>query len=253
MEIGAQFYTLREFCKTPRDLASSLEKVAEIGYRTVQISGVCPYEPEWLADRLREYGLRAVLTHTNPDRIRTDTHAVFLEHKSFNCRYIGIGSMPGGFDHPENYDAFVRNFRPVGEQIAHWGGKLMYHNHQMELSKAPDGFRYLEKMAEDFSPQALGFTLDTYWIQYAGGDPAFWISQLAGRVPCIHLKDMTCAGKEQRMAPVGQGNMNFERVFAAAEEAGTEYMLVEQDNCYNEDPFICLKRSYEYLTAVGFH
>ena len=55
------------------------------------------------------------------------------------------------------------------------------------------------------------------------------------------------------MAPVGQGNMNFERVFAAAEEAGTEYMLVEQDNCYNEDPFICLKRSYEYLTAVGFH
>ena len=31
MKIGAQFYTLREFCKTPEDLALSLRKVADIG------------------------------------------------------------------------------------------------------------------------------------------------------------------------------------------------------------------------------
>ena len=38
MQIGAQFYTIREFCKTPEDLALSLKKVADIGYKTVQIS-----------------------------------------------------------------------------------------------------------------------------------------------------------------------------------------------------------------------
>ena len=35
MQIGAQFYTIRDFCKTPEDLALSLRKVADIGYKTV--------------------------------------------------------------------------------------------------------------------------------------------------------------------------------------------------------------------------
>ena len=45
MKIGAQFYTIRDFCKTPEALAESLQKVADIGYTTVQISGTCAYEP----------------------------------------------------------------------------------------------------------------------------------------------------------------------------------------------------------------
>ena len=54
------------------------------------------------------------------------------------------------------------------------------------------------------------------------------------------------------MAVVGEGNINFDRVFTCAEKAGTKYMLVEQDDCNGEDPFECLKRSYEYLKSRGF-
>ena len=57
---------------------------------------------------------------------------------------------------------------------------------------------------------------------------------------------------DRKMAVIGEGNINFERVFAAAERAGTKYMLVEQDDCNGEDPFVCLKRSFEYLKACGF-
>jgi hypothetical protein len=39
MEIGAQFYTVRQQCQNLEDFALSLKKVADIGYRTVQISG----------------------------------------------------------------------------------------------------------------------------------------------------------------------------------------------------------------------
>jgi len=53
------------------------------------------------------------------------------------------------------------------------------------------------------------------------------------------------------MAPVYEGNMNFDAILAAAEDAGTEYALVEQDECYGEDPFACLARSYENLKAKG--
>ena len=55
------------------------------------------------------------------------------------------------------------------------------------------------------------------------------------------------------MAPIGEGNLNWNRIFKSAEAAGTRYMLVEQDNCNGEDPFECLRRSYEFLSACGFH
>ena len=101
----------------------------------------------------------------------------------------------------------------------------------------------------DFCKDLDGFALDTFWITAGGGDPAQWIERLSGRVPCIHLKDFAY-GKV--MSVVGEGNINFERVFECARNAGTEYMLVEQDNCNGEDPFECLRRSYEYLKACGF-
>ena len=41
MKIGAQFYTVRDFCKTKEGLFESLKKVADIGYTAVQLSGVC--------------------------------------------------------------------------------------------------------------------------------------------------------------------------------------------------------------------
>ena len=68
-------------------------------------------------------------------------------------------------------------------------------------------------------------------------------------MPCIHLKDYAYG---QKMAVVGEGNINFDRVFAKAEDAGTKYMLVEQDNCGGEDPFACLQRSYAFLKSRGF-
>ena len=108
----------------------------------------------------------------------------------------------------------------------------------------------LEKLAQEIPADVMGFTLDTFWVQAGGGDPAQWVKNLAGRVPAIHLKDFSYGRK---MAVVGEGNINFDRVFAEAEGAGTKYMLVEQDDCNGEDPIECLRRSYEYLKACGFN
>ena len=112
-----------------------------------------------------------------------------------------------------------------------------------------DGKIILEHIADRIPKEHMGFTLDTFWVQAGGGDPAYWLERLSGRVPVIHLKDYAYGKK---MAVLGEGNINFDRVFEKAEAAGTKYMLVEQDDCNGEDPFDCLKRSYDYLKARGF-
>lgn len=124
----------------------------------------------------------------------------------------------------------------------------MYHNHSTKFIKH-NGKVVLQHIADNFAPEKLGFTLDTYWVQVGGGDPAQWIEKLTGRVPCIHLKDYAY---DRKMAVLGEGNINFDRVFQMAEKAGTKYLLVEQDECNGEDPFACVKRSYDYLKSRGF-
>ena len=249
MEIGAQFYTLRDFCKDLDSFAETLKKVADIGYKTVQISGTCDYEPEWLKSELKKNGLKCVLTHTPADKLQNDPAKVAAEHDLFDCKYVGLGWF--GFDEEkegQHYDDFIRIYKPVANTLKQNGKYFMYHNHDGEFKKY-NGKLIIESLAEDFSPDEMGFTLDTFWVQAGGGDPAQWIERLSGRVPCIHLKDYAFGRK---MAVIGEGNINFDRVFEKAESAGTRYMLVEQDDCNGEDPFDCLKRSYEYLKSRGF-
>lgn len=253
MEIGAQFYTLRQFCKTAEDLAETLKKVADIGYKTVQLSGVCKYDPVWMKEQLDKNGLRCVLTHVN--FAEASVADLIADHNVLNCDCIGLGGY-GVFwkkdDEAVPLEQIVPGFKaeygPIAEEIYKGGKYFMYHNHHYEFQKV-GGKTLMELFAEAIPAEQMGFTLDTYWVQVGGGDPAAWLQKLSGRVPCIHLKD---CGFGPKMLPIGEGNINFDRVFAAAEQAGTKYMLVEQDNCNGEDPFDCLKRSYDYLRACGF-
>lgn len=108
--------------------------------------------------------------------------------------------------------------------------------------------RNVDVILERFSPDELGIIMDTYWVQKGGADPIEWLHKLSGRVDAIHYKDMFWNGD---MAPIGEGNMNFEGIISASEKVGIEHILVEQDNCNGEDPFDCLARSYKYLTSLG--
>ena len=247
MIVGAQLYTVRDFCKDLDGFAETLKKVADIGYTTVQVSGTCAFEPQWLKEELAKNGLRCVITHTPMDRLK-DAEQVCRDHKVFGCKCIGLGMYRlDDRDETANYACFLETCKPIAQGIQKHGGYFMYHNHDQEFKKI-NGKTILRQMAQDFAPEEMGFTLDTYWIQKGGADPAQYVQEFAGRIPCIHLIDYAFGGD---MAVVGEGNINFDRVLAAAEKSGTEYLLVEQDHCYGEDPFDCLQRSYQNLRAMG--
>ena len=252
MQIGAQFYTVRSQCQTLEDFALTLRKVADIGYKTVQISGTCPYDAAWLKEQLDKNGLQCVLTHIPVPRLTGETAQVIADHFTFDCPRIGLGWYAFDDEKAEtSYDNFLKTFLPVAEAIHKGGRYFMYHNHDQEFKRAPGSSRIiLEKLADEIPAELMGFTLDTFWVQAGGGDPAQWIERLSGRVSAIHLKDYAYGRK---MAVIGEGNINFDRVFEKAEMAGTKYMLVEQDDCNGEDPIECLRRSYQNLKACGFN
>lgn len=63
LKIGAQLYTVRDFMKTPEEMAASLKKIHSIGFETVQVSGIGPVDWERdLAAMLKENQLTCVAT-----------------------------------------------------------------------------------------------------------------------------------------------------------------------------------------------
>ena len=125
-----------------------------------------------------------------------------------------------------------------------------YHNHSHELVRHGEK-TWLAMLYEQSDPRYLKAEIDTYWVQAGGVDPADWVRRCAGRMPILHLKDMVMGPDGQRMAEIGEGNLNWPTILAAAKDGGVEWYCVEQDNCYDRDPFESLKISLENLHAMG--
>jgi len=255
MKIGAQLYTVRDACQTLEGFADTLAKVADMGFTTVQVSGTCDYEGDWLAEQLKKNGLRCDLTHIELPEITDTTDALVEKHNVFGCPCIGIGYMPhecrGSM---ESVTRFCDIVAPAAKRIRELGSMLMYHNHAFEYEKAPDGRSYMEVLSDRFASDELGFTLDTYWVQYGGYDPAEEIRRLSGRIPCVHFKDMEILPDgEKRYCPVGSGVLDFDGILAALEGTGCRVAFIEQDECFGKDPFACLKESFAYLKSLGLN
>lgn len=250
-QLAAQLYTLRDFCKTPRDTFQSLKKVKAIGYDVVQVSGICPIEYPDLARMLTDTGLECCVTHTPYNRMKDEPEKVAEEHKMIGCKYAAIGSLPGEYRNAEGYARFAKEATEVGKKLAAYGICFGYHNHSFELEKFGDRTG-LQILYEDSDPEAFKAEIDTYWIQHGGGDPAWWIERLSGRIPLVHLKDMTVVDFKPIMAEVGEGNLNWPRILDACRNAGVEWYIVEQDEC-QRDPFDSLEISLRNLKAMGLN
>jgi len=250
--IGVQTFTLREHMKTIADIAKTLERIRAIGYTSVQLSGCWPQDAGALAKVLKDSGLKAASTHVGWGDFTGDLDTLIENHRLWDCSHPAIGGLPKDYFCEEGVRQFLNELTPIANRLAEAGMDFSYHNHNHELARY--GRRtWLARLYEDGSPDVVKAEIDTYWITAGGGDPAAWIRTCAGREPILHVKDMLVTPeREQRFAPIGDGNLNWPAILDAATASGVEYLMVEQDNCYGEDPFDCLKRSYDFLTGMGY-
>lgn len=254
MKIAAQLYTLRNFCKTPDDILKTFHRVKEIGYNYVQASGMGPIDAELLAKHAEDAGVKIVLTHTPFDRIVNDTERLIEEHRIFGCERIGMGAMVKDYATSlEKCDEFCKLIEPVVQKINDAGMKFLYHNHHFEFMKF-DGETILERLLSHTDPKTFLLTLDLYWVQAGGASPEKTVKKYGDRIELTHYKDMKIvkgeSWYEQHMAPVGEGNLDWKDITKLCEEANVPFAAVEQDDCYGEDPFDCMARSFRYMKDV---
>jgi len=246
-QVGLQLFTLRDHLKTPADIAGSLKKVREIGYTAVQVSGMGRIDEAELVQILDGEGLTLCATHEPGPKILDETEQVIERLKKLKCS-ITAYPFPAGVDFSDirSVDMLIAKLDAAGAKMQAEGLRLTYHNHGNEFHKI-GGKTVLDRIYDETRPENLGAELDTYWVQYGGGNPVVWCEKMAGRQPIIHLKDYTCTPENQAMfCEVGYGNLDFPAIIAAAEKGGCEWFVVEQDKTPG-DPFDSIRMSFEYI------
>ena len=250
-QIGAQYYTLREFTKTIEDFDKTCRKVKEIGYKIVQISGT-PLGATEMKAVLDKNGLKVATTHRSFDDFLNNLDEVMEYNRILGCELCGVGSMPPKYrDSAEGVSQFIKEMNEVAEKLKKEGLYFGYHNHAFEFVKF-DGKFIMERLIEESDPDAVKFIVDTYWLQFGGLNPAKFIKKLGERAMVVHFKDLKMNLEDKvEMAEVGEGNLDWDDIIGACDESGAKWAMVEQDVC-QRNPFESLKMSYDYLITKGF-
>jgi len=245
--VALQLYTVRE--ETARDFVGTLEQVAGIGYVGVELAGYGPLSPEELRAKLAALGMVVAGSHIALARLENELPAVIAECRILGCPTVVCPILPQERRTEVGFRDLAVALNRIGALVQAEGLAFCYHNHAFEFETTIDGLTTYDWLAVHTDPALVHLELDAFWAQKAGHDPAALLAQYVGRVPLVHLKDMT-ADAAQTFAPVGAGSVDFAPIFAAAERGGVHWYIVEQDKAEGS-AITAARTSWENLRAMG--
>ncbi|WP_428965350.1 sugar phosphate isomerase/epimerase family protein [Micromonospora fluostatini] len=258
-QISIQLYTLRD--QLAIDLPGTLAELRRIGYRRVEHAGFVDRTATEFRAALDTAGLRATSGHVEiPQPFdpaaweRTLADAVTV-----GCRYVvqsWFGMGPDGLPlrDPQAYRQFARDLDQAGRMAARAGLRFGYHNHHLEFVPLTDGRTGFEILAAGTDPRRVHFELDLFWTWRGAQDPVDVIRAHRGRIRQFHVKDIDWLGN---FADLGDGMIDFGRIFDRAGEAGVEEYIVERDDAGEAprqpaDALETARKGFVYLSSLRY-
>jgi len=245
MKIALTLYTVRELLE--EDFEGTMKKIADIGYRTCQISGLPQQlEPEQIRATFDKLGIKALAPHISLKALTEYIDEVIRNAKILGCDsvylpWVDSSKLTAG------WKSFADSLKPIADRLNAEGLAFGYHNHsfEFELENGRPGF---EIFWESAPPNVLA-EIDVYWVKHGGGDPADWIRRLGKRVVLTHWKDMS-NDEFETYEEIGKGKLDWDGILAACNEVGAEYAIVELDKCPNP-PLESITVSREFMLSKG--
>ncbi len=252
--IGLQLYTVRD--KIKNDLDGTLNRLAEIGYNSMEAAGYNAADntfygmkPKEFAAKLNSLGMPLHSSHTVFELNLAEK--VCAGAAEAGSQFVIYPYLPDNFrKNIDGYKATAEKFNKMGEIANKHGIRFGYHNHAFEFEKM-EGKIGMDVLIEETDPSLVTFEIDLYWVTKGGYDPVDYILKYPGRFELYHVKDMVKTD-DMFFAPVGTGRIDFEKIFAIKEQAGMKYFFVEQDRFREYDALESVETSFNYLNNASF-
>jgi sugar phosphate isomerase/epimerase len=245
--VGLQLYTVRDLMKA--DLPGTLAKVAAIGYKEVEFAGYFGQTPTQIRELLHRNGLTSPSTHLSFDSLENGWQKQLDDAKTAGHHWATIAWIPE--EKRKTLDDWKRHaalFNRAAEQAKAAGLRFAYHNHDFELKQFGDT-RPLDLLLRSTDPKLVDFEMDLYWVVFGGGSPLDFFKRYPKRFPMVHVKD-SAGPPDNKMVDVGQGKIDFRRIFAQSDKAGIKHYFVEHDQ--PADPIATITNSYRSLHNLSF-
>lgn len=246
--LGVQLYTVRDQLAT--DFEGTLRKVAEIGFSEFEFAGYYDRSPAQVRALLDELDVRAPSAHLGLNLFRADIDKLIGDANVIGHRYLVVPSANGRT--ADGWKQLAADFNLYAEKVARAGMRFGYHNHAAEFADLGGGTTAYDILLQETDPGLVDFELDLYWAVRGGQDPVAMFARSPGRFKLFHVKDMADRSGSQAMAPVGEGEIDFAAIFAAAEQAGVQHYFVEHDNAaeYPAGSLASIATSYRNLRRL---
>jgi sugar phosphate isomerase/epimerase len=257
---GLQLYTVRD--DMTKDPKATLTALAEIGYADLECAG---YDEgkfygmprEEFKKVIDDLGLTILSGHIatgqqTPDKTGTLINgwekacedAVFMGQKSIVCPNLTEEERSS----IDKYKELADLFNKCGATAKEYGLTFAYHNHAFEFEELEGQLPY-DVLLERMDESVANFELDLYWITKAGYDPHAYFDNHPGRFPLWHVKDMEDS-EDRFFTEVGNGVIDWIKIFNKIEVSGMKNFYVEQDVCRNHKPLESVKISHNYLSSI---
>jgi sugar phosphate isomerase/epimerase len=239
-KISIQLYTLRNLFEA--DLEGTMSALADVGYRKVEMAGTYGRSAAEFRRILDANHIRATSSHVGIDGIDLDQAIVdarTLGNRRVVHPYANFATIAEWTDFAARLEAAGKAFRRAGIPLG-------YHNHNHEFLPI-DGVKPYDVITHGTSRRTVYLEMDLYWVVTGEQDPVAVFYRNAGRVKQFHVKDRKPDGG---FADLGEGTIDFPRIFRATHPLEVEEYIVENDEPV--DALKCADTGFRYLRNVRF-
>ena len=221
--VALQLYTVRD--ETAKDFVGTLRKVAALGYKGVEFAGYGDISAQEMKALLTQIGVRAVSTHVRLEALEQDLSKEIAYCQEIGCPFLVLPWLAPEQRTVETFRQLAPRLNAFGRRCQEAGITFAYHNHDFEFVQH-DGETLMDILLAHTDPTLVKLECDVYWASYAGVDPSTFLRQHAGRIPLVHIKDMT---PERTFAEVGDGTLHIASIIDVARSSGVQEFIVEND------------------------
>ncbi|HCP40748.1 MAG TPA: xylose isomerase [Cryomorphaceae bacterium] len=261
---GYQLYTIREEMVSDSAIEEALQATRKMGYVQVESFGYkggsfFGQGPEKFKMTIDCASLSSPSGHYMPTQLAMnevgtlDTSTIpdiINAAEALGQKWVVIPWMSEAWRNAEGYEHLINYLKALGTACKERGMVAAWHNHEFEFQPLENGTVPYDYLIKNLKGEGVVFEMDIHWLAFAGEDPVKWFEKYPGMFPLWHVKDF--APDTLNQVPVGQGVIDWKRVFANAELSGMKHYYIEQDVCSADRALDCLKESIDWAVEQPF-
>jgi len=235
LPIGCQIWPVRasiakDFPGTIKQLADagfqSIELCSPYGYEEFGFGGLAKYSPAELRKILSDAGVTCISSHFGIGELRKNQERSIGWAKDIGLTQMLVPSL-GGPKNPTMDDVkrAADEYNKMAERSAKTGIQQGLHNEEFELSTV-NGKRTYDILFELLDPKLVKFQFQVSTISQ-GYDAAEYFTKYPGRFISMHAQGWSAETK--KIVPIGQGTLDWKKIFTAAKIGGIKNYFVEMD------------------------